>query len=95
MRAWRGAHALLLRDFDTPAPLALVEERPAGRVLRSWYLTRWEEQDEVAGSAADPTLSRLREAGICCSETEPPRISLRKGNHGWMLVDPEALVFGR
>ncbi len=40
LRAWRLAHALLLRGVDTPAPLALVETRRFGFVSRSWLLTR-------------------------------------------------------
>lgn len=43
MRAWRAAHAVLLRGFDTPAPLALVEERQIGLVRRAWLLTRCED----------------------------------------------------
>jgi tRNA A-37 threonylcarbamoyl transferase component Bud32 len=54
MRAWRGAHALLLRGFDTPAPLALVEERRLGWVSRSFLVARWEDvrglSELVAGS---------------------------------------------
>ena len=40
LRAWRLAHALLLRGVDTPAPLALVEERRFGFVSRSLLVTR-------------------------------------------------------
>jgi hypothetical protein len=40
LRAWRLAHALLLREVDTPAPLALVETRRFGFVSHSVLLTR-------------------------------------------------------
>jgi hypothetical protein len=40
LRAWRLAHALLLRGVETPAPLALVETRRCGWVSRSVLLTR-------------------------------------------------------
>jgi tRNA A-37 threonylcarbamoyl transferase component Bud32 len=40
LRAWRMAHALLLRGLDTPAPLALVETWRLGWVARSVLITR-------------------------------------------------------
>jgi hypothetical protein len=40
MRAWREAHARLLRGHSVPAPIALVEERRSGRLRASWYLAR-------------------------------------------------------
>ncbi len=51
MRAWRAAHAQLLRGIDQPAPLALVEERHHGRVVRSYLLAR------DAPGAEDPASS--------------------------------------
>jgi len=42
MRAWREAHARLLRGHSVPAPIALVEERRAGRLRASWFLARHE-----------------------------------------------------
>jgi Ser/Thr protein kinase RdoA (MazF antagonist) len=40
MRAWRLAHALMLRGVETPAPLALVERRRLGFVSHSLLVTR-------------------------------------------------------
>jgi len=40
LRAWRLAHALLLRGVETPAPLALVEARRFGFVSHSVLVTR-------------------------------------------------------
>jgi hypothetical protein len=102
MRAWRGAHALLLRGFDTPAPLALVEERGAMRVRRSWVLTRFEEQEFPSPSEADCARRRLRAAEVRWRSAELPRITRRVGvsagaggEDGLLIPEPEALRFGR
>jgi tRNA A-37 threonylcarbamoyl transferase component Bud32 len=50
MAAWRGAHAAMLRGFETPAPLALVEARRLGRVRRSYLVFRWDDGVECLGS---------------------------------------------
>ena len=42
MSAWRDSHARLLRGESVPAPLALLEERRLGLVLRSYFVSRWE-----------------------------------------------------
>jgi hypothetical protein len=66
MRAWRRAHAALLRGVQTPVPLALLEERRWGRVVRSFLLTRWEDDTQGLGlrlgSAGSPD-AVLRELG--------------------------------
>ena len=63
MRAWRAAHAVLLRGFDTPAPLALLEQRRLGFVRRSWLLTRCEDElrplaEALKNSGDPPALTR-------------------------------------
>ena len=45
MRAWRAAHAALLRGFDTLAPLALVEKRSLTGTRCSYLLTRFEHDE--------------------------------------------------
>jgi hypothetical protein len=63
LRAWRLAHALLLRGVDTPAPLALVEQRRFGFVSHSLLLTRCAENaPELAVALADAP-ERARAAG--------------------------------
>ena len=77
MRAWRTAHAVLLRGFDTPAPLALVQERNLGLVRRAWLLTRCEDGllplPAALSDSADPSklaraaarlLGRMHAAGL-------------------------------
>ena len=100
MRAWRGAHALLLRGFDTPAPLALVEEHGLAGGRRSWLLTRSEELHEASPRDADCARRRLRAVGIRWCDGELPRIALRSGpgagaDAGLLLPEPELLRFPR
>jgi serine/threonine-protein kinase RIO1 len=73
LRAWRLAHALLLRGLDTPAPLALVESRRAGAVAGSVLLTRCADDavelakalagDAAAARALGAELARLHARG--------------------------------
>ncbi len=68
MRAWRAAHAVLLRGFDTLAPLALVEERSMAGTRRAYLLTRWERTQSLASvlmrasDDSEPTRAARREA---------------------------------
>jgi hypothetical protein len=56
LRAWRLAHALLLRGLDTPAPLALVETWRLGAVESSVLLTRCvDDAVELAKAVAGDT----------------------------------------
>jgi hypothetical protein len=48
MRAWRTAHAALLRGFDTLAPLALVEKQSLTGTRCSYLLTRFERSERLA-----------------------------------------------
>jgi hypothetical protein len=64
MRAWRGAHALLLRGFDTPAPLALVEERRLGWVSRSFLVARWEDVRGLSELVASSLSPRARSGDV-------------------------------
>lgn len=41
MRAWRAAHRFRLIGLSTPEPLALVEEKRLGVVVRSYLITRY------------------------------------------------------
>ena len=87
LRAWRLAHALLLRGLDTPAPLALVETRRLGWVTRSVLITRGSEdtaelaealrEDGPAARAAGATLARLHALGaeLCGAELRVQRAS--------------------
>ncbi len=94
-RAWRGAHALLLRRFDTPAPLALVEDASGIGPGRAWVLVR-DEPDATPWRPDSAELDRLVEsllrAGIRYRRGSL-RLSRRRGS-GDVLVDtPEALRF--
>jgi tRNA A-37 threonylcarbamoyl transferase component Bud32 len=82
MAAWRGAHALLLRGFDTPAPLALLEERRFGVPYRSFVLTRWETGAEdmplyidrrFAANLREPVTGRARGTWELGGERRPMR----------------------
>jgi Lipopolysaccharide kinase (Kdo/WaaP) family len=66
LRAWRLAHALLLRGLDTPAPLALVETWGFGWVTRSVLVTRCaDDAVELAkGIAGDAGRARAVGAGL-------------------------------
>jgi len=63
LRAWRLAHALLLRGVDTPAPLALVETRRLGWVSRSVLITRPADDALDLASAVAGDLARARAVG--------------------------------
>jgi hypothetical protein len=66
LRAWRLAHALLLRGLDTPAPLALVESWRFGAVSRSLLITRCvDDAVELAkGLAGDAARARATGAEL-------------------------------
>jgi hypothetical protein len=84
LRAWRLAHALLLRGLDTPAPLALVETRRFGWVSRSVLITRCADDalslaEGLAGDAA-----RARAAGAELARLHARGAELaRAGLHVW------------
>ena len=40
-RSWKAAHGLLVRGFDTPLPLALVERRIGPVVREVYFITGW------------------------------------------------------
>ena len=70
LRAWRLAHALLLRGLDTPAPLALVETWRFGWVSRSVLVTRCADDaaplaqgDAEQARAVGAALARLHARG--------------------------------
>jgi hypothetical protein len=63
LRAWRLAHALLLREVDTPAPLALVETRRFGFVSHSVLLTRCADEALDLAVAVAGAPGRARAAG--------------------------------
>lgn len=63
LRAWRLAHALLLREVDTPAPLALVETRRLGFVSHSVLLTRCADDALDLAVALAGAPERARSAG--------------------------------
>ncbi|MBW2415869.1 MAG: hypothetical protein JRG76_15320 [Deltaproteobacteria bacterium] len=97
MRAWRGAHAALLRGFDTPAPLSLVEERHLGWTRRSWLLTRWEptepmlqpgEAESARESARDAarTLARLHASGLHYRDLDPDQLRVRPETGGRVVL---------
>jgi hypothetical protein len=96
LRAWRLAHALLLRGVDTPAPLALVEARRLGFVSHSWLLTRCVEDApplEVALAGAPDRAHRAGEAlagwharGV---EAAPLRLGYRVESGGLVASLPE------
>jgi hypothetical protein len=63
LRAWRLAHALLLREVETPAPLALVETRRLGFVSHSVLLTRCADDTLDLAVALAGAPGRARDAG--------------------------------
>jgi hypothetical protein len=63
LRAWRLAHALLLRGLDTTAPLALVETRRLGWVSRSVLITRCLDDALELGEALAGQTERARAVG--------------------------------
>jgi hypothetical protein len=96
LRAWRLAHALLLRGLDTPAPLALVESWRLGAVARSVLLTRCvDDAVELAkGVAGDPArarglgaeLARLHARG---AELARAALRLRGAARSLVALEPE------
>ncbi len=90
-RAWLGAHALLLRGFDTPAPLALVEGERC-----SWLLARHEpELRPAAPDVAQAARRRLRDAGVSWRHDREPEIASRPGGDGVVVAAGPALRFRR
>jgi hypothetical protein len=63
LRAWRLAHALLLREVETPAPLALVETHAFGFVSHSVLLTRCADDTLELAVALAGAPERARSAG--------------------------------
>lgn len=64
LRAWRLAHALLLRGIETPAPLALIETRRLGWVSHSVLLTRCIDGALELAVAVAGEPGRARSAGV-------------------------------
>ena len=105
MRGWRSAHAALVRGFETPAPLALVEERRLGRVAQAWLLTRAEPlvpATAVLGvqealKRAERLLEAMHEEGLwlhaqaCTLDS----FALRPDDPQLVLVEPSALRVAR
>jgi hypothetical protein len=94
LRAWRLAHALLLRGLDTPAPLALVERWRFGAVARSVLITRCaEDAVELAkGLAGDAALTRALGAQLArlhAHGAELARAELRLRAGALMALAPE------
>lgn len=96
LRAWRLAHALLLRGLDTPAPLALVEHWRLGAVAHSVLITRCAEDavgletglagDEQRARGAGAELARLHSHG---AELAGARLGLRAGARALVALAPE------
>jgi hypothetical protein len=63
LRAWRLAHALLLRGVETPAPLALIERRRLGWVSHSILVTRCADDTLELAVALAGDDERARHAG--------------------------------
>jgi hypothetical protein len=83
MRAWRAAHAAMLRGFQTQAPLALVEELRLGVARRSWLLRRGEPLDPLLGPGDE--IDRREAFGVAARTLGAMHAA---GLHG---VDPHAL----
>jgi hypothetical protein len=91
LRAWRLAHALLLRGLDTPAPLALVERRRGGTVAASLLLVRGADDaaelakalagDSARARALGAELARLHARGA-----ELARAELRLRDRGTLVA---------
>jgi hypothetical protein len=96
LRAWRLAHALLLRGLDTPAPLALVEHWRLGAVAHSVLITRCVEDalglekglagDEARARSAGAELARLHAHG---AELAGAGLRLRAGSRTLVALAPE------
>jgi hypothetical protein len=104
MSGWRRAHAALLRGVETPAPLALLEERRHGRVVRSFLLARWEDRAEtlrhVLAGAGRPEallrevgrfLARLHRAGLSHRRLGVERLLVQK--HRDRPEEPSCTLF--
>ena len=103
LRAWRAAHAALLRGIETPAPLALVQERRLGRVSRAWLVTRWDERltrldagasVEARIAALGGFLTRLHAAGVTLASLDLERLRFARDN-AVVVLDPGALRCSR
>jgi len=91
LRAWRLAHALLLRGVETPAPLALVETRRFGVVAESVLLTRCSDDTLELAAALAGAPERAREAGRELARwhaqgVEASALELRARPEPWRLV---------
>jgi hypothetical protein len=91
LRAWRLAHALLLRGVETPAPLALVETRRFGWVAESVLLTRCSDDTLELTAALAGAPERAREAGRELAHwhaqgVEAGALELRARPEPWRLV---------
>jgi len=96
LRAWRLAHALLLRGLDTPAPLALVESWRFGAVSGSVLITRCADEavelakgvagDAEGARAAGAALARLHAHG---AELARAALRLRTASRTLVALAPE------
>lgn len=93
LRAWRLAHALLLRGLDTPAPLALVETWRLGWVTGSLLVTRCVDDaielakgDAAHARAAGAALARLHARGV---ELARAALRLHAGSGTLVALAPE------
>ena len=83
--------------FDTPALLALVEQRGLGGTRRSWLLTRWESTETLLrlGDAdrtresvrrAGRLLARLHDSGLRYRGLDPDDLRVRPGGGGEVVL---------
>jgi hypothetical protein len=91
LRAWRLAHALLLRGVETPAPLALVETRRFGLVAESVLLTRCSDDTLELAAALAGAPERAHEAGRELARwhaqgVEASALELRARPEPWRIV---------
>lgn len=96
-RAWRAAHALLLRGIDTPQPLMMLERRGLGRDQASYLLTRWitggTTLRDYAGRVIPALSPRERKRQIRSLGRELGRFVRRLHEHGFDQRDLKAPNF--
>lgn len=104
LRAWRAAHAALLRGIETPVPLALVEQRALARASRAWLVTRWDarlSRLDTGGAAPEARiaalgrfLARLHAAGVTLASLDFEQLRFTPGD-AVVVLDPAALRYSR
>lgn len=109
-RSYDFARRLIALGFNTPEPLAAIEERSAGRLRRSYYLSRQIEAEEIRYTEQRPDehpllealgreMARLHKAGVLMHDFSPGNILVNTdaattGRYTFSYVDLNRMEFG-